>query len=65
MAEDPMGDLVISGAPGRTGKYLYIQRGSVMSAIARFQDEKAVSEFINWCRLSSGSRIVWTGSEEG
>lgn len=62
------GDLVISGAPGRKGQYLYIQRGSVMHAIARFMNEDAVEEFRNWIRAveAAGMKIKWVGDgEEG
>lgn len=62
------GDLVISGAPGRKGTYLYIQRGSVMHAISRFMNEDAVEEFRNWIRAveAAGMRIKWVGDgEEG
>lgn len=62
-SQNDEGDLVISSAPGRRGKYLYIQKGSVMDAVARFRDEAAVDKFIAWCKASDGSRLRW--SEEG
>lgn len=66
MADNPLGDLVISNAPGRSGKYLYLQKGSVLTALARFRDDEAVATFTAWCREASGSRLVWDGSgEEG
>lgn len=62
------GNLTISEAPGRKGTYLYIERGSVMHAIARFMNEDAVEEFRNWARAveAAGMRIKWVGDgEEG
>lgn len=62
------GNLTISGAPGRKGTYLYIERGPVLHAIARFMNEDSVEEFRNWARASdaAGMRIKWVGDgEEG
>jgi len=62
------GNLTISDAPGRKGTYLYIERGSVLHAIARFMNEESVEEFRNWTRAveAAGMRIKWVGDgEEG
>jgi len=62
------GDLTISGAPGRKGTYLYIERGSVLHAIARFRDDASVEAFREWAKASDqlGLRIKWVGDgEEG
>lgn len=62
------GDLVISSAPGRKGTYLYIQRGSVMHAIARFMNESSVEEFRDLIKAieAAGMKIKWIGDgEEG
>lgn len=60
------GNLTISQAPGRKGTYLYIERGSVMHAIARFMNEDAVEEFRNWARAveAAGMKIKWVGDGE-
>lgn len=60
------GNLNISSAPGRKGKYLYIERGNVQMAIARFTNERAVELFKEWAKAASGTIIQWEGDgEEG
>lgn len=60
------GNLNISSAPGRKGKYLYIERGNVQIAIARFRNERAVEMFKEWAKAASGTMIQWEGDgEEG
>ena len=62
------GDLTICGAPGRKGTYLYIEKGSVLHAVARFRDDASVELFRQWAKAVSdkGMRIKWTGDvEEG
>lgn len=62
------GHLTISGAPGRKGTYLYIERGSRWTAVARFLNEDSIEEFRNWARAveAAGMRIKWVGDgEEG
>ncbi|QNR51985.1 hypothetical protein phiRKBJ001_43 [Streptomyces phage phiRKBJ001] len=59
---------MISSAPGRKGTYLYIQRGSVMHAIARFMNESSVEEFRDLIKAieAAGMKIKWIGDgEEG
>lgn len=60
------GHLAISGAPWRKGKYLYIEKGSRHIAVARFMNDKAVSEFIDWAKKVSeqGLVIKWTEEDE-
>lgn len=62
------GDLTISGAPGRKSTYLYIERGSRLTAIARFLNPEAAEEFRKWAMAASdaGMKIKWVGDgEEG
>lgn len=62
------GDLTISGTPYRKGKYLYIERGNRLIAVARFLNEDAIANFREWAQASSdaGMRIKWVGDgEEG
>jgi hypothetical protein len=62
------GDLTISGAPGRKSTYLYIERGSRLTAIARFLSPETAEEFRNWAMAASaaGMKIKWIGDgEEG
>lgn len=62
------GDLTISGAPGRKSTYLYIERGSRLTAVARFLNEDAAEEFRKWAMAASaaGMKIKWMGDgEEG
>lgn len=60
------GNLTISGAPGRKGTYLYIERGSVVHAVARFTNEDAIEAFRNWARAceAAGMKIKWVGDGE-
>lgn len=60
------GDLAISGAPGRKGTYLYIERGSRLTAVARFISPEAADEFRKWAQLASdaGMKIKWIGDGE-
>lgn len=60
--EEAIEGLTISGAPGRNGKYLYLQRGSVLTAVARFRGEAEAELFIDWCRQMNGRRLKWDGS---
>jgi len=62
------GDLTISGAPGRKSTYLYIERGSRLTAVARFLNPEAAEEFRKWAKAASaaGMKIKWVGDgEEG
>jgi hypothetical protein len=62
------GDLTISGAPCRKGKYLYIERGNRSRAVARFLNDDAVDAFKEWVQSVSrqGIQIKWVGDgEEG
>lgn len=63
------GDLVISSAPRRTGKYLYIQNGSALIAVARFLSDEAAEKFSEWAQSCSemGLKIDWNDDdgEEG
>lgn len=63
---DHPGDLTISGAPGRKGTYLYIERGNRCIAIARFLNEDATDEFRNWAKAveAAGMKIKWVGDGE-
>lgn len=63
MSSEPTQGLSISGAPGRNGKYLYIQNGSVLDAVARFRDEASAERFIEWCKSMNGRKLVWDGEE--
>jgi hypothetical protein len=59
------GNLTISGAPGRKGTYLYLEKGSRLIALARFMDADAVATFETWVRTcaAEGLEIRWTGTE--
>ena len=63
------GDLVISSAPRRTGKYLYIQNGSALVAVARFLSDEGAEKFSEWAEACSemGLNIDWKNDdgEEG
>lgn len=62
------GNLNISGAPYRKGQYLYIERGSVQIAVARFLNDDAANTFKEWAMAVSaaGMKIQWKGDgEEG
>lgn len=63
------GSLVISTAPKRQGKYLYIQNGSALVAVARFLNADAADKFSEWAQACSemGLKIEWTNDdgEEG
>ena len=62
------GDPTISGAPGRKSTYLYIERGSRLTAVARFISPEAAEEFRKWAQAASdaGMKIKWVGDgEEG
>lgn len=63
------GDLIISSAPRRSGKYLYVQSGSTLTAVARFLSEDAANKFSEWAKSCSemGLTIDWTDDdgEEG
>lgn len=62
------GDLTISGAPGRKSTYLYIERGSRLTAVARFISPEAAEEFRKWAMAASAAdmKIKWMGDgEEG
>lgn len=60
------GDLTISGAPGRKSTYLYIERGSRLTAVARFLNPEAAEEFRKWAMAASdaGMKIKWMGDGE-
>lgn len=57
-------NLVVSGAPGRKGMYLYLEQGTTMRTLARFRSPAAAEEFLEWVRHNDGSRIYF-GSQEG
>lgn len=59
------GDLNISGAPYRKGTYLYVVRGSVHIAVARFMNERAVEIFKEWAKAVSGATIQWSDDDVG
>lgn len=62
------GNLTISGAPGRKSTYLYIERGSRLTAVARFISAETADEFRDWAMAASaaGMKIKWMGDgEEG
>ena len=62
------GNLNISGAPGRKGKYLFLEKGSVQYAIARFRNDEEVERFVEFVQACEelGLKIAWKGDgEEG
>lgn len=62
------GNLNISGAPGRKGKYLFIEKGSVQYAVARFRNDEEVERFVEFVKACEtlGLKIIWKGDgEEG
>lgn len=62
------GNLAISGAPGRKGKYLYIEQPGVVWAVARFRDDASVERFKKFILAvaEQGLEIKWSNDvEEG